>query len=269
MRLGVICAHRSGFAYLIKGQTEPLACSATPPSQGLRPGYAAELGDTAEHLVAVPADDDPMSRRCAGWPRTGADFLPSPRPVRTLLVQPTDGSLDRPTYDRLVLDDELPADVFTELGRVTWAAIRLEDYTESLCQSIDPANPRTDKRLIGQKIKDAQRVLTGWPVSPARDVARAWLERSRVAIERRNATLHATPVVWLAPGHPQDGRQLLREMPRKNRPYREWPLTVESLGELLSVLTEAASGWRDVVIAAGSEWRRLCGTGGEVNPLPS
>src|SRR6266487_7121747 len=91
LRLGVICAHRSGFAYLIKGQTEPLACSATPPSQGLRPGlrpgYAAELGDTAEHLVAVPADDDPMSRRCAGLAKDGCR-LPAvastcPHPSRT------------------------------------------------------------------------------------------------------------------------------------------------------------------------------------------
>src|SRR6266496_2595162 len=60
---------------------------ATPPSQGLRPGYAAELGDTAEHLVAVPADDDPMSRRCAGLAKDGCR-LPAvastcPHPSRT------------------------------------------------------------------------------------------------------------------------------------------------------------------------------------------
>jgi hypothetical protein len=51
--------------------------------------------------------------------------------------------------------DHLPIDVLTELGRVTWAAIKLEDYVESVCSFIEPANPRTDMRQLGQKIKDA------------------------------------------------------------------------------------------------------------------
>jgi len=54
------------------------------------------------------------------------------------------------------MPDDLPVDVLTELGRVTWAAIKLEDYTEGLCSLIDPANPRTDKRQVSQKIKDAK-----------------------------------------------------------------------------------------------------------------
>lgn len=51
------------------------------------------------------------------------------------------------------MPDELSVDVFSELRRVTSAAIKLEDYVEGLCSHIDPANPRTDKRQVGTKIR--------------------------------------------------------------------------------------------------------------------
>jgi hypothetical protein len=144
--------------------------------------------------------------------------------------------------------DELPVDVLTELGRVTWAAIKLEDYAEGVCSHVDPSNPRTDKRQIGQKIKDAKKVLAGRAPCAARDQAVAWLDRAREAIERRNAALHATPVVRIGQGRPDEWPLLLGEMPRKDRPYFERPLTVESLSELRSVLEAAADGWQDVVL---------------------
>jgi hypothetical protein len=153
------------------------------------------------------------------------------------------------------MPDDLPVDVLTELGRVTWAAIKLEDYTEGLCSLIEPANPRTDKRQISKKIKDAKKVLMSWPNSTARDDAMVWLERASHAIEQRNAALHATPVVQLSRS-PAGGQGLfLGEMPRTNRPYTERPLTVESLSALRSILEDAASGWRNVAIAAGTESR--------------
>jgi hypothetical protein len=150
------------------------------------------------------------------------------------------------------MSDELSVDVFTELGRVTWAAIKLEDYVEDVCLHIEPVNPRTDKRQVSTKIKDAQRVLAARPRSATRDKAAEWLERGRQAIERRNAALHATPIVWVGPERVAD-RLGLGEMPRKGRPYFERPLTVESLSELRSVLENAADGWRDLVVASGAE----------------
>jgi hypothetical protein len=152
--------------------------------------------------------------------------------------------------------DELPTDVLTELGRVTWAAIKLEDYTESVCSFIDPSNPRTDKRSISKKIKDAKQVLADWPDSSARDDAIAWSDRAHQAIERRNAALHATPVVQLGRGPDVEPRLLLGEMPRKGRPYVERALTVESLAELRYVLDHAADGWREIVLAVSSESAR-------------
>ena len=155
--------------------------------------------------------------------------------------------------------DDLPIDVLTELGRVTWAAIKLEDYTEDVCSNIEPSNPREDRRQVGQKIKDAKKVLRGWPTAEVRDEAMAWLERARQALERRNAALHATPLVWFQAGRIDEQRQLLGEMPRAGRPYVERPLTVESMSELRSVLEEASAGWMDVTLATSAEWRRLRG----------
>jgi len=153
------------------------------------------------------------------------------------------------------MPDFLPVDVLTELGRVTWAAIKLEDYTEGLCSIIEPTNPRTDKRQVSWKIRDAKRVLAGWPSSAARDDAAAWLERASHAIEQRNAALHATPVVQLGYPPTTEDRLFLGEMPRANRPYNERPLTVESLSALRSVLETASSRWVDVAVAAGTESR--------------
>jgi hypothetical protein len=153
------------------------------------------------------------------------------------------------------MPDELSVDVFTELGRVTWAAIKLEDYVEGLCSHIDPANPRTDRRQVSTKIRDAQRVLAARTRSATRDEAAEWLEHARQAIERRNAAMHATPIVWVGRKHAEE-RLGLGEMPRKGRPYFERPLTVESLSELRSVLENAADGWRDLVIALDTESMR-------------
>jgi hypothetical protein len=119
-----------------------------------------------------------------------------------------------------------------------------------MCSHIDPANPRTDKRQVSKKNRDAQRVLAARAGSATRDEAAEWLEQARQAIELRNA-LHATPIVWVGRGHAED-RLGLGEMPRAGRPYFERPLTVESLSELRSVLENAAAGWRDLVIALGT-----------------
>lgn len=150
--------------------------------------------------------------------------------------------------------DDLPEAVFAELGRVTWAAIKLEDYTEDVCERIDPRwDPgHADMRQLGRRVKDATRALAARPPSAARDTAAAWLRRASKAIDRRNAALHATPIVWTR------NEQLgLGEMPWGDRPYAERPLTVDSLSELRSTLEDAASGWRDLVLALAAESGKL------------
>jgi hypothetical protein len=149
---------------------------------------------------------------------------------------------------------ELPADVLTELGRVTWAAINLENDAKMMCWFIQPSNPRTDRRQLSKKIKAAKKVLESWPPDRAlAGEATEWLERARLAIERRNAALHATPLVWIEAGSPR--QYFLGEMPRHQTPYTERPLTVESLAELRAVLDSAADGWRDLILAIGEATR--------------
>jgi hypothetical protein len=142
----------------------------------------------------------------------------------------------------------------TELGRVTWAAIRLEDYTESVCAFVDPHNPQTDRRQIGQKVKDATSVLRAWPNSGPREDVLAWLTRATDALDRRNAILHATPVVNL---RTRGSEQLLGAMPRKGSAYAEHPLTVEYLAQLEATLRAATDGWKEIVHFAWTERKRL------------
>jgi hypothetical protein len=214
-----------------------LIWAAFAPVSALR---AASASTTAAHaaadaLMTLPPRLVGRSSRARGLHTARGRLLGQLPRVRTILAMP----------------DDLPIDVLTELGRVTWAAIKLEDYTEGLCSLIDPHDPRRDRRQVGQKIRDTKRVLRSWTASAVRDEAIAWLERASQAIDRRNAALHATPVVWVGRDPPGGQRRFLGEMPRLGRPYVERPLTIESLGELRSVLEDAAAGWRDIAIAAG------------------
>jgi len=166
----------------------------------------------------------------------------------------SEGSINRRHPGKIPgMPDDLPVDVLTELGRVVWAAIKLEHYAESLCSLIEPANPGTDKRPVSHKIRDAKRVLASWPSSAVRDNTVAWLERASYAIEQRNAALHAMPLIQLGRPPATEDRLFLGEMPRANRPYNERPLTVESLSALRSVLENAFSGCVDIALAAGAE----------------
>jgi hypothetical protein len=146
------------------------------------------------------------------------------------------------------MPDEPPVEVLTELGRVTWVAIKLEDYVEDICSRIESVHPLTqDYRMISQKIKNAKKILNDKGPSATRDRALKWLESAHLAIERRNATLHAIPLAFLN----RDGQHELGlgQRPRRDRAYAEYRLTVESLSELRSVLNKAADGWRDLALA--------------------
>lgn len=150
------------------------------------------------------------------------------------------------------MSDDLPLNVLTELGRVTWAAIKLEDYVGDICRRIEQtAGQAPDRRPISQKIKDAKKILTDGAPSVTSEKAIVWLERARQAVERRNAALNATPIVWI--GRERNDQLGLGEMPRRGSPYVERPLTVESPAELRSALQEAADGWADLTVALSTE----------------
>jgi hypothetical protein len=147
------------------------------------------------------------------------------------------------------VSDELPDIVLIELGRFTWAAILLEDLTDSLCGFIHYANPREDRRSIGQKIKDARRKLGTWNRSPDIDAIDSWLIRAAEALERRNALLHSVPMVLMD----SEGRSVghaLGEMPRSGSDYFERHLTVDGVRQVRYELQIARNGWRETVLLA-------------------
>lgn len=147
------------------------------------------------------------------------------------------------------MSDELPDEVLIELGRFTWAAILLDDLTDSLCSFIHLANPREDKRSIGQKIKDARRELRTWHQSPDIDQIDSWLVGAAAALERRNALLHSVPVVLMD----SEGRSVghaLAEMPRTGSEYFERHLTVAGVRQVHDQLHLAQEGWRASVLLA-------------------
>ena len=199
----------------------------------------------ADAFVAIQPPLDVYRNRCE--PTTRLDGLDEAGVVQ---VPVTEVEADDAVRRKLGLAQCVPVDVLTELGRVTWAAIMLEEYTESLCFLIGPpANPRTDRRQVSEKIRDAKRVAAGWPDPSPREEITASLERARRALERRNAALHATPLVWIQRGRPREF--VLGEMPRKGTPYKERALTVESLAELRTVLEAARAGWVELALAVG------------------
>lgn len=147
------------------------------------------------------------------------------------------------------MGDDLADKVLIELGRLTWAAILLEDLTDSLCNFIHHANPGEDRRSIGQKIKDARRDLRTWGETLDIEHVDSWLVRAAQALERRNALLHSAPLVVLD----REGRPVghaLGELPRTGSEYFERYLTVAGVRHVHDELHAAQQGWRETVLLA-------------------
>jgi len=114
--------------------------------------------------------------------------------------------------------------------------------------------------------------MSRWPVSVARDAADAWITRAVAALESRNGLLHATvgrgfedadgavphaAVLLLEPYIQRDPTTLsLGVMPREATPYAEISLSPGALEEVARRLSEAADGWREVLLAVDEESKR-------------
>jgi len=146
---------------------------------------------------------------------------------------------------------ELPEAVLTELGRLTWSAIHLDDLTDALCRQVEhKERPREDRRPIGRKIDDALKALGLWEgdESEAGQI-RAWLLRAQRALEKRNAVLHSVPLIVFDERSRRIGHAL-GEMPRGERPYYERWLGASELREVREELDGALEGWTDAEMFA-------------------
>jgi hypothetical protein len=147
--------------------------------------------------------------------------------------------------------DSPPDDVLVELGKLTWAAINLEDAVYTVCQRIEPVD---DYRSvpIGKQISQAREALRAQPDEALRAKADAWLESASRALADRNAILHAVPVTVmpLAPSiTPGDLDPLLAHLPRdKAREPVHTPLTVSGLRAVWWHLEAARAGWVELAV---------------------
>ncbi|WP_432845996.1 hypothetical protein ACQPXB_35985 [Amycolatopsis sp. CA-161197] len=137
--------------------------------------------------------------------------------------------------------------VLVELGRVTWAAINLEDMVGYVCRWINQAD--RDNAPASVRIDDARAVVDSTGGGNEQDRLRRWLDGARQVLEdERHQILHARPLTFMSP----DGTEtdVLGVMPRptkKGRPGREYterPLTVAHLRESHDAIVAVAEGWR-------------------------
>jgi hypothetical protein len=149
--------------------------------------------------------------------------------------------------------------VLLELGRLTWAAINLEDVIGTVRRAIGPTPDRLARAPVSEWIKDALEVLSAWPESGVRDTACEWFRAAQEALEERNAVVHSVPVVIYskANGEFTEHGPALDHIPRrKDRPFCRIPLDVDNLRLVSRKLADARQGWVDICSALLDERKR-------------
>lgn len=151
-----------------------------------------------------------------------------------------------------------------ELGRLTWAAMKLEDAAYEVRRAVSTATPSASAPA-SEWITDGLRILDSWHASPAREDGQAWFTDARDALNDRNAVLHTVPgfLVTLSPdcGVEQQG-PVLQHVPRRNKAsVRTIALTPESLRVIRDRLEAVYESWTTVILALDAERQRLAKRG--------
>jgi hypothetical protein len=155
--------------------------------------------------------------------------------------------------------DSLTDAELRELGRVTWAAIRLEDVARSVCSFIlgwpvslrDPIGTQVDKSLAR---------LDPVSIDPKIAEIAAWLRRAKSALKERNGLLHGIPVGVLGEVDGEPGElpgTYLQHIPRKGRLPAPIKIDAQTLSGLADRLEAAYPGWAE----ASMESARLAEAG--------
>jgi hypothetical protein len=140
--------------------------------------------------------------------------------------------------------------VLIELGRVTWAAINLEDVIPTVRQAIGPEPSKLVRAPVSAWIKDGLGVLATWPQSPTRETASKWLRAAHEALQERNNILHSVPATLIhvsSDGAVTTHGEVLDLIPtRKGGSFRRVSLTEEELRRVCQKLADARTGWVDL-----------------------
>ena len=144
-------------------------------------------------------------------------------------------------------------DVLLELGRLTWAAICLEDVVEPVCWNLDPSSTRDDRRPAGKRLDDALVALEELRGSDRQTGAIEWITEAKAALEARHAVFHGMPGTFVPLGEGiQSGNLdpvLAHVSQSSDRRQTNTPVTVEGLRSIRLRLEKARGGWE--VIAFG------------------
>jgi hypothetical protein len=165
-----------------------------------------------------------------------------------------------------VSDDDPTDEVLLELGRMTWAAMALEETTYLICRTIKPGSYPAD-RPIGQRIDEALKALAACRDAALREQALVWLVEARAALEGRNRVLHSVHMIFVPmPGTeplPTAGPYLAHvSRPKKGTNQRRQvhtPLTTAGLEPVRRRLQAAEADWTTFVTALyearrGGDW---------------
>lgn len=155
--------------------------------------------------------------------------------------------------------------VLLELGRLTWAAINLEDIVPQMRRALGPEPDRLARAPAADWIKDALKVLSGWPESAIREIACRWFNAAQEALEQRNSVLHSVPGIWVTikDGAVTTHGPVLEHLPkRKGGSYRRISLAEDELRLVRQKLADAREGWVEVFFALDGERKRVDGDHG-------
>jgi hypothetical protein len=143
--------------------------------------------------------------------------------------------------------------VLLELGRLTWAAMALEEVVYTVCRVVKPRHGPYDDHPIGARVAEGLRDLHDLD-PPLQGTVRAWLVEAKDSLAARNSVLHSTHVVFEPlPGTtpiPATTGAFLAHFPRcGNGTQVQTPLTVAGLAPLCRRLEAARQDW--VAVATG------------------
>lgn len=152
------------------------------------------------------------------------------------------------------MDGDPDGDVQLELGRMTWAAMALEEVVYSVCRAVKPRHGPYDDHPIGARIDEAVKDLDAYHDAALQERTRQWLLEAKAALEARNSVLHSTHVVfWPLPGTtpiPETTGAFLAHFPRKDKQTQvQTPLTVQGLSQMRCRLQAAREEWAAVASA--------------------
>ena len=155
--------------------------------------------------------------------------------------------------------------VLLELGRLTWAAINLEDVIPTVRRAIGPEPPELARAPVSTWIKDALSVLATWPESPTRGTAVEWFGAAREALEKRNCVLHSVPATFVhisGDGAVTAHGAVLDHIPaRRGGSVRRTPLTEDALRCVHRQLAGARTGWVELCEGLARESAAMCESG--------